>query len=54
MRWGFPDETKMEWHPWFAYWPVKVHNGGWVWLELVGRKKDRLYGTVYSMKWGLD
>jgi hypothetical protein len=31
-------QNKMEWHKVFAYFPLQLTNGGWVWLETVSRK----------------
>lgn len=42
MRWGSkhlhpaPTETN-RWYPWFAWVPVRLRNGNWVWLEKVAR-----------------
>lgn len=35
MRWRTSYER--DWHPWFAWRPVHLHNGDWVWLERVER-----------------
>lgn len=36
MRWKF--NTNEDWHDWFAWHPVKLSNGTWIWLETIQRK----------------
>jgi hypothetical protein len=38
MRWGTTKEEYETWRPWFAWHPVMIENGQWVWLETVERK----------------
>lgn len=37
------------WHVWFAWRPVWVEQGGYVWLERVERWLDSYYGNQYRV-----
>ena len=45
---------KTEWHDWFAWHPVKAHDGEhwlwrkdkWVWLVFVERRLEPVYGDI--------
>ena len=44
MKWsGETEEQRMvreyEWHKWFAWFPVQMPDGTWVWLEHVERRR---------------
>jgi hypothetical protein len=34
MKWGV---SQNEWRPWFAWCPVRLMNGQWIWLKTVER-----------------
>lgn len=39
------------WHPWFAWYPVRVHDGRAVaWLEWVERKVEFCEGPIYYFR----
>ena len=31
-------DKKHQWNPWYCWYPVKLLNGRWVWLEEISRK----------------
>jgi len=48
MKWRTREIMRLEyarkyrhWTPWFAWHPVVVKNGGWVWLEMIERRAAR-------------
>jgi len=46
MKWsGETEEQRMvredEWHKWFAWFPLQMPDGTWVWLERVERRARR-------------
>lgn len=38
MRWN-----RKEWHRWWAWHPVQLENGEWVWLEYVERRWEEVH-----------
>lgn len=34
-----PEVVLRQWHPWFAFWPIKTTAGKWPWMRLVERQK---------------
>ena len=52
MIWGETDEQRharrYTWHRWFAWRPVRVNDGRWVWRETVARKR---VDGINGMKW---
>jgi len=48
MIFGKTDEQKFVAHKWFAWHPVRLENGKWIWLEYVTKKPLRhIDGTIY-------
>lgn len=41
----------MEWHPWFAWYPVYIEDRGFVWLKTVHRRGDYRW-IPYNGDWG--
>ena len=47
MIWGETTEQKLwvyKLHAWFAWHPVKLNNGRWVWLQWIWRQKNTTRG----------
>lgn len=48
---------EVEWHPYFAWWPTMLDDGGWAWLRWVERRKwflgprTEALGDVELMQW---
>ena len=43
MKIKLPHKTDItEWHDWFAWWPIKVGEREWRWLEFVERKGTKV------------
>ncbi len=40
-------QAKWEWHPWFAWWPVRIAHNDCRWLETVERKLCASYSYDY-------
>lgn len=43
-----------DWHPWFAWFPVRLGENDCRWLEVIERKYDfqsRISGNVYDAKY---
>lgn len=34
---------RTEWHRWFAWHPVKLESGGYVWMQFVQRRMYKFY-----------
>jgi hypothetical protein len=43
MRWKPKPYYREKWHLWFAWRPVQINDGTWVWLERVYRKYTMYY-----------
>jgi hypothetical protein len=39
------------WHPWFAWRPVQMIDGGWCWMCFIERKLVDDYGTHVGPEW---
>lgn len=56
MRWNtLPPKEKQPYRKWFAWFPVKVANGEYVWLEFVERRliypfSFTRYGSFYAYR----
>lgn len=40
--------TQREWKKWFAWFPVKLENGDWAWLQYLER---RHYESMFYERW---
>lgn len=48
MKWG---KNIIEWHNWFAWYPVEIRYGQWVWLETISRRyKGFMFCWDYKYK----
>jgi hypothetical protein len=47
MRFTLKPKNVREWHPWFAWYPVKIQNEV-VWLEKVQRKYTFFWDEAYA------
>lgn len=52
MIWGSTYAEKHErrlrfwkWHPWYAWYPVRLVCGRWAWLEKIERRGDAVLGA---------
>lgn len=52
MRWGRLYE-ELDWHPYFAWWPMRIAGKQWVWLEWIERIKYAHQGSVYLRSYRL-
>ncbi|GJE18773.1 hypothetical protein [Methylobacterium marchantiae] len=54
MRFGETDikwsQRVAHWRVWFAWYPVKLADGSWLWLDYVQRK-DRFDGGYKASRW---
>lgn len=49
MRWNYKLKG---WHNWFAWHPIQQQDGkGWLWLEVVQRKKCYLFEKPGNYSW---
>lgn len=42
--WAEKKEAKEQWHPWFAWHPVRIGSGDCRWLETIERKGEYYIG----------